>query len=256
MTRRPGLATTFLALVLSGCFGPQRLAPLEDLNATAPESYEVKSGDTLFAIAWRYGLDYREIAAWNRLDSPDRIYAGQTLRLRPAAGTAAPSIDLVGRSLARTSPPPASPPTPAPRVPPAASTSRNPSASRPARTVEALSWQWPAEGEVARDFRPEVPGRKGIQISGRAGEVVRAASPGLVVYSGSGLPGYGRLIIVKHSDTLLSAYGYLGRITTKEGERVAAGQKIAEMSGGNRPLLHFEIRRNGKPVNPLKYLPG
>jgi lipoprotein NlpD len=123
--------------------------------------------------------------------------------------------------------------------------------------VMQKAWSWPMEGKVIRAYQPDMPGGKGIEIVGTLGQAVRAASLGEVVYSGSGLPGYGRLIIVKHSDNLLSAYGYLGRIFVKEGDKVEKGQSIAELgsSGENRPVLHFEIRQDGKPVNPLQFLP-
>jgi lipoprotein NlpD len=126
------------------------------------------------------------------------------------------------------------------------------------RMVGDAIWRWPTSGSVVRDYEPDVPGGKGIQISGELGQLVRAASPGQVVYSGSGLPGYGRLIILKHSDDLLSAYGYLGKIFVEEGDNVQSGQSIAELgtSNENRPILHFEIRRDGKPVNPLDFLPS
>jgi lipoprotein NlpD len=124
--------------------------------------------------------------------------------------------------------------------------------------VGDVVWRWPTSGSVIRDYEPDVPGGKGIQIRGELGQLVRAASPGQVVYSGSGLPGYGRLIILKHSDDLLSAYGYLGKIFVEEGDKVQLGQSIAEIgtSNENRPILHFEIRRDGKPVNPLDFLPS
>jgi lipoprotein NlpD len=119
-----------------------------------------------------------------------------------------------------------------------------------------IRWQWPVEGRVLAEFSPE-RGSKGIDIDGREGAEVRAAAPGRVVYAGDGLRGYGNLVIVKHNDTLLSAYAHARRLLVEEGARVEAGQAIAELgaTGADRPKLHFEIRRNGQPVDPLRLLP-
>jgi lipoprotein NlpD len=125
-------------------------------------------------------------------------------------------------------------------------------------TQERKGWSWPAQGEIVSGFNPSVPGRNGIRISGREGQSVKAAFPGQIVYTGSSLPGYGTLIIVQHPGGLLSAYGYLGRLYVKEGDKVEKGQTIAELAAGNdnRAALHFEIRKDGQPVNPLGYLPS
>jgi lipoprotein NlpD len=201
----------------------------------------------------RYDLDYKQLAQWNQLDSPDLIYAGQRLRLRP------PGASNSSRSSTATQR----------RTPTEQSTHNQPlvptTVQQPTglhsntakRIVDQRTWLWPTNGEVLRRYQPEVPGGKGIQIGGLAGQPVRAAASGKVVYSGSGLPGYGRLIIVQHSGTLLSAYGYLGEIFVNEGENVTSGQSIAVLGLGreNRPMLHFEIRRDGQPVNPLSFLP-
>ncbi len=130
----------------------------------------------------------------------------------------------------------------------------------PARDRQATSsrnWLWPIQGQVVLGYNPALPGRKGIKISGKPRQAVRAAAAGRVVYAGSGLPHYGRLIILKHRDNLLSAYGHLGKILVKEGETIRSGQTIAKLGvGKTNPVLHFEIRRNGKPVNPLNFLPA
>lgn len=241
---------------LLGC-AARTPAPVQEGSRGVPDTYVVVRGDTLSAIAWRYELDWQDVARWNRLRNPDLIYPGQRLLLRPAGSSAQPVV-----ASASPSPPPApqakAPPRarePVPREAPASEGMPTPAGERVAQDVK---WRWPTEGKVVRSFKPEVPGRKGIQIGGDLGQAVRPASSGRVVYSGSGLPGYGRLIIVKHSDTLLSAYGYLGEIFVSEGDRVTWEQPIAEMGTGNdnRPVLHFEIRQNGKPVNPLQFLPG
>jgi murein DD-endopeptidase MepM/ murein hydrolase activator NlpD len=124
------------------------------------------------------------------------------------------------------------------------------------RADSSRNWLWPVQGKVVLGYNPALPGRKGITISGKPRQAVRAAAAGRVVYAGSGLPHYGRLIILKHRNNLLSAYGHLGKILVKEGETIRSGQTIAELGvGKTNPVLHFEIRRNGKPVNPLNFLP-
>lgn len=260
--------------LLTGCSGS--IAPVFERWGPIPESYVVVSGDTLSVIAWRYGLDYRQIAEWNRLRSPHLIYPGQHLWLRPPPGqqqrvarSAGSRVVSRRESVLKSNPrptldtPPTMPePTLSPQSPGISLPNRSALTSNPAavtqRQVDDMFWRWPTRGSIVSDYRPDIPGGKGIQISGEFGQPVRAASPGQVVYSGSGLPGYGRLIILKHSDRLLSAYGYLGRILVKEGDNVDAGQSIAELgaSNENRPILHFEIRQDGKPVNPLNFLPS
>ncbi|MEZ5584332.1 MAG: peptidoglycan DD-metalloendopeptidase family protein [Candidatus Competibacteraceae bacterium] len=231
-----------------GCTTSSWVAPTDQ---DVPAGYRVKRGDTLSTIAMRYDLDYKELADWNQLDSPDLIYAGQWLRLRPPGASDRTS----------TAPQRRTPPTQPSRSEGLVRTTvQQPTglhSNKAKRVVDQRTWLWPTDGEVLRRYQPEVPGGKGIQIGGVAGQPVRAAASGQVVYSGSGLPGYGRLIIVKHSGKLLSAYGYLGEILVKEGEEVTSGQSIAVLGIGreNRPMLHFEIRRDGQPVNPLSFLP-
>ncbi len=266
--------------LVSGC--GNSFAPVFERLRPVPESYVVGYGDTLSSIAWRYGLDYHKIAEWNQLDSPNLIYPGQRLWLRPAPiGLAettihsSPSMASARSTVSKPNPVPAS--QPRVRLRSTVMPTRSTSSSEPILTTQPPSqpvnlnetsiaqrvvgdvvWRWPTSGSVIRDYEPDVPGGKGIQIRGELGQLVRAASPGQVVYSGSGLPGYGRLIILKHSDDLLSAYGYLGKIFVEEGDKVQLGQSIAEIgtSNENRPILHFEIRRDGKPVNPLDFLPS
>jgi lipoprotein NlpD len=214
--------------------------------------YTVKGGDTLYSIAWQLGLSYRELAALNAIRSPYTIYAGQRLRVRAATPKAA-----VSRPLTPKPGPVASPlPAPTPPIPPTPPTP-------PARAMEEPmpaavdNWVWPAQGKLLRGFRADSPGKKGIDIGGRRGQPVMAAAGGKVVYTGSGLVGYGRLIIIKHNESLLSAYGHNSKLLVKEGDRVKAGQVIAKMgnSGTADTRLYFEIRKDGKPVNPLRYLP-
>lgn len=215
----------------------------------------MQRGDTLYAIAWQSGVDYRLVAAWNGIRPPYRIYPGQTLRLVPPVAARTPPAPPPTRPKPRPvpkTPVAALPPAPPP-PPPSASPPPSPAASKPQRLV----WRWPAQGRVVAAFKADDPLRKGIKIAGRSGDPIRSAEAGRVVYSGSGLIGYGRLIIVKHNDNYLSAYGHNREILVTEGDQVTKGQKIAEMGTANNgePLLHFEIRRDGKPVDPLRLLP-
>ncbi len=241
-----------LGLAAAGCASSDHIAG----DGDRPAEHIVARGETLSAIAFRYGLDPAELARLNNIGNPDRILVGQRLVLGPDGGSgwtpgegrapaAAPRKSAGSTALARRV---AGPST----APARASEADN------AALARAGSWHWPARGVVSKGFDAEVPGRKGIQIDAGLGQPVSAALGGEVVYQGSGLPGYGRLIIVKHSESLLSAYGYLGRILVGEGDRVSAGQAIGEVgtSPENRPGLHFEIRQNGRAVDPLRFLPG
>lgn len=247
------------ALLMAACAGgglaPVRESP--EKSAGKPEYHVVRRGDTLYAIAWRYGYDYRQLAQWNGIRPPYVIYPGQRLRLgagtgRPASPGAQPggsSKPTVGKTARQTAPSRTEKP-------------KDGSASRPVVSVppnrsDRIVWQWPADGKIVRAFDSEQPGRKGVAIAGRLGQPVRAAAPGKVVYSGSGLVGYGQLIIVKHNETYLSAYGFNRKLLVQEEDEVRGGQVIAEMgtNGTDGPMLHFEIRSNGKPVDPLRYLP-
>jgi lipoprotein NlpD len=274
-------------------------------------SYVVAKGDTLYSIAFRKGVDFRDLAQWNRVSAPYTIWPGQRLTLSPAhgstlpaepphVGTAAPlpaHPSSVTASSARTAPAAGAPvfepvradgsatasmPTAATHVtaiparpavsaaspvvpvagvpvpvkalpPPAAPASLAPG---PSRAVSGVKWAWPADGTLASRFRSgdAIPG---IEIAGKPGAPIRAAADGVVVYSGNGLVGYGELVIIKHNDSFLSAYGHNSKRLVKEGQRVSAGQVIAEMgsSGASRTELEFQIRKDGNPVDPLGYLP-
>jgi lipoprotein NlpD len=209
----------------------------------------VQRGDTLYSIAFRNGLNVNDMAAWNGLGPPFTIYPGQRLRLlppQPGAATTRPSPSL-----------------PAAPAPPAATTaaSNGPATTTlptvPAIVPNALRWQWPTDGAVIASFAAGDPTRQGVDIAGKEGQPVRAAADGVVVYSGAGLVGYGELIIIKHDEHWLSAYGHNRARLVNEGQRVQAGEVIAEMghSGASRDMLHFEIRFDGKPVDPARYLP-
>lgn len=213
----------------------------------------VRAGETLYGISFRFGLRYQDVAAWNGIGDPYNIEIGQRLRLRP-----------VGSMPAAPRPYPPSPNAPRPATPSPGnitSTPVTPIAPSPARPsapgIAAPSWRWPTQGQVIGRYVSGDQTQQGINIAGSAGQPVLAAADGIVVYSGAGLVGYGELIIIKHSDEWLSAYAHNRRRLVAEGSRVKSGDFIAEMgkTGAIREMLHFEIRRNGKPVDPLSFLP-
>jgi lipoprotein NlpD len=308
MTRvaRALLAATVVAL--AGCIARPRAVVVERSyappaprstpaaprgNASASRSdYLVERGDTLYGIAFKRGVDFRDLARWNSIPAPYTIYPGQRLRIgdRVAAAPPRPSTPVSNNPPPRTvsTPPRATPSTPVfvpvePRTPVAATPANaaTSSASIPAapvapvtapptpppsvatlppggvRTAEGLAWRWPASGQIVSRYVAGDPTRQGVNVAGSAGQPVYAAGSGEVVYSGSGLIGYGELIIIKHSDVYLSAYGHNRKRLVSEGQRVVAGQQVAEMgrSGAARDMLHFEIRKNGKPIDPLPMLP-
>lgn len=214
-------------VVLSGCGGTR-------WDQAPREEHIVRSGETLYTIAWRYGKDHRDLARWNRLGDGSLIYPGQVIRLTPPPGVRSASAS---RPSASTAPAPKRTPPKAPSDPPP-------------------SWVWPTRGRVVADFGARPGSGTGVLIGGRLGQPVVSAADGRVVYSGSGLMGYGRLIIIKHNETFLSAYGHNASLLVREGETVRRGQRIATMGEGpgQEPRLHFEIRRNGVPVDPQSHL--
>lgn len=206
----------------------------------------VQRGDTLYGVAFRNGIDFRDLATWNGIGAPYTIYPGQRLRLYPSSGG---TVAATGASPATTA-------TARPK-PAAVSVPGKPVAAQAAPANSGVSWRWPADGAVIGRFAAGDATKQGVDIAGSSGQPVRAAGDGVVVYSGGGLVGYGELIIVKHSEAWLSAYGHNRTRLVNEGQNVKAGQQIAEMgrSGAARDMLHFEIRYNGKPVDPQLYLP-
>lgn len=230
MNRAGPIVVLMICLGSAGCTSGQ-------WTRWEPDSYTVRKGDTVYGIAWRYGIDYRELARWNHLDREYGIYPGQVLVLHPPAGS--------GSAVVRPSAP-------------SATTARTAKpAPRPATRDPSPSWAWPAPGPVIAAFGSSSSG-KGVDIGGGNKSDVYAAADGSVVYSGSGLIGYGQLIIVKHNNTFLSAYGHNSELLVSQGDKVGKGQRIARMGEGpgKRPMLHFEIRIDGKPVDPLIYLPA
>jgi lipoprotein NlpD len=209
-------------------------APVMDLSTVEAipraGTHRVIQGETLYSIAWRYGLDYRYLAQRNHIASSYTIRVGQIIYLRGQAYVSHPSSHTQQRihSVA---------------IAPMQREEREPN-------YLTSGWMWPAKGRVVRTFTPTT---RGIDIANHAGEPIRAAASGKVVYSGNGLRGYGNLIIIKHNNLYLSAYAHVRQVSIKEGEYVRKGQKIAEMgnTGSDKVILHFEIRKAGKPVNPI-----
>jgi len=223
---------------------------------------QVQRGETLYGIAFRNGIDVRDLAAWNRIGPPYTIYPGQSLRLYPRTGSTVATGNagriVPGPSQLPSTPTPARPAPPRATAPTVTPTPTPTPAATPATpAASGIAWRWPAEGQLLSRYVAGEPTKQGIDIAGNGGAPVRAAGDGVVVYSGSGLVGYGELIIIKHNDAWLSAYGHNRNRLVNEGAVVKAGQQIAEMgrSGAARDMLHFEVRHNGKPVDPLTYLP-
>jgi lipoprotein NlpD len=270
-SRAKSILPVLLLVMLAGCASRAPSPPA--VAAHVPGTHVVQREETLYRIATRHGLDWRDVARRNGIGPPYLIYPGQRLRLTGAAALD-PQAALPERAAAP--PPVAAPPTPHQPPPPpipgrsvspppsgtaaqAATRTQPPpsSATAPAGSGAAPRWQWPADGPIVRPFSNSSVTRRGIAIGGRRGDDVRAAAAGEVVYAGSGLVGYGRLIIIKHDARFISAYGHNEALLVREGERVAAGQSIAQLgaSGADSPMLHFEIRVDGTPVDPTRYLP-
>jgi lipoprotein NlpD len=232
---RTGLALVLLVFLITGCAG---LPPIYTV-AGGTGTYVVRKGDSLYSIAFRYGLDYKSLARINRIRPPYTIYTGQSLRLRGSAKL--PKKD--GGPVATQS-----------------SSKQLSKASKAPRGPSAVvaSWRWPLKGGVINRFSLVQPVNKGIDIAGGVGDTVTVAADGVVVYAGGNLRGYGQLVIVKHNDSFLSAYGNNEKMLVQEGEKVKAGKPIARVGKtvANDVMLHFEIRVDGKPVDPLKYLPA
>jgi lipoprotein NlpD len=234
----------------------------------------VRKGDTMYRLAVENGVSPLDLAMWNRIPPPYTIYPGQRLRLSPPRVASVPTPARPAQPAASTTKPPvtstAKPPAGAgttasaqvgaPAAGSTAAGSKPPAVTPtppPAVAQAAFVWRWPADGSIVGRFSASDPTKQGIDIAGLSGAPVRAAADGVVVYSGAGLVGYGELIIVKHSEQWLSAYGHNRARLVNEGQRVKAGEQIAEMgrSGAARDMLHFEIRYNGKPQDPLLALP-
>ena len=259
------LLASLLAACQSANFAPVHERQSPPLHR--PDHYRVVSGDTLYSIAFRYGLDVRGLARANQIARPYTIFPGQRLVLReasaPAVASTRQSASQPARQQAASSKPSTRPapkpvvkPKPSPK-PVAASpkpAANKPSANKPLANKPVKQWLWPTEGKVVRRFTSGRRVHNGIDIGGRSGQSILATADGTVVYAGNGLVGYGNLLIIKHNDTFLSAYGHNKKLLVKEGDRVGQGDKIATMgdSGTTSVKLHFEIRQNGRPIDPLR----
>ena len=287
------IATLGCILAISSC-STRTAATVQDRSASTRKPTaafrDVRSGDTLYSIAWESGRDYRELAAWNGIESPYVIKVGQRIRLFPPAAEERPATETGYRVVAKgdtlygiasalgvryqdlaawngIEPPYTLAPgqrlrtAPVPAATTAKPSARSTDTKKPpdadiTEGARALTWRWPAEGAIIARFAPN-DATKGIDIAGTAGQPIHAAAPGKVVYQGSGLRGYGQLIIIKHNADFLSAYAHCAAIYVQEGSVIQPGQRIAAMgsTGTDRVKLHFEIRRRGIPVDPLEHLP-
>ena len=309
---RIAIVAVALVFAVSGCMTQKAKAPVDDRRPTAaapkplavepalaapPSTYTVKPGDTLYSIALSHGIDYRDLARWNKLDDPTKMKVGQALRIVPteedsavqigaargnaplesrpldgsAATAAAPAAK--GSAAMKTSPKALRMPyseenlaqlskgdapvaTPKPAPVPVAVEPRPAEPVKPGeRDPDAIDFIWPHRGKVLAAFAE--PSSKGVDIGGKLGDPVVAAAQGKVMYVGTGIRGYGKLIVIKHDNGFNSVYAHNREILVKEGQSVTRGQKIAELgdSDADAPKLHFEIRKSGKPVDPLRYLP-
>ena len=244
-----------------------------------PEFHTVRKGDTLYSIALDYGLDYRELAQWNAVTETSVISIGQQLRLSPPTGAPSAGVPLksapvvqarpldgtpvaAGDASTKTEPRAVRAPYSDQTYAQMASVKPDPSPRTDTATVpgandeDRIAWGWPASGKVIRSFS-ESPNQRGISIAGKLGQPVHASASGRVIFSGTGIRGFGKLIVIKHNNTFLSVYAHNNELLVKEGQNVAKGQKIAEMGStdADQVRLHFEIRRLGKPVDPIKLLP-
>ncbi len=217
----------------------------------------VVSGDTLYSISWNYNLDYKAVARWNAIKAPYVIYPGQSLRL--IAHTR--KEEAQKKAVVKKTVPPDKKDKGKKTVVKKSETVKKgtkrgePEKREPVKSARKINWQWPTTGKLVKSSSPI--SKKGLDIAGKKGQLIKASASGNVVYSGSGLLGYGRLIIIKHNETYLSAYAHNSVLMVKEGDSVSSGQQIARMGqdGNGQVLLHFEIRKNGNPVDPATYLP-
>jgi lipoprotein NlpD len=268
-----GAVALMTACVLSGCANKTRQAPVDERSSQVSRPavkplpgaentgkagyYTVKPGDTLIRIGMDNGQTWRDLVRWNNLENPNLIETGQVLRIAPPAPEVTAAKPATASAAASS---PAASAGVAPAMPAASAASAaagvKPAAPVAAEAEEAVNFQWPTRGNLIAGF--DEAKNKGLDIAGKAGDPVLAAADGRVVYAGAGLRGYGNLIIVKHNNTYLTAYAHNQTLLVKEDQAIKRGQKIAEMgnSDADQVKLHFEIRRQGKPVDPAKYLPA
>ncbi len=248
----------FMAFAVAACGGIEAVPVInKSPHRVIPDAYKVKQGDSIYKIAWAFGVDYGDVAKWNGLKEPYRLSPNQVVYLKQRTSESSGLSQSAGSQ-------PADQPESQPLVV-ANEIPEKPAVITPSAVVAAgkkvsfssnpSKWNWPAEGKLTGKFNP-ASGNNGIQISGQSGSAVKATAAGEVVYAGEGLRGYGKLIILKHSNEFLSAYAHNESFGVREAQAVKSGEQIATMgsSGANIPMLHFEIRKAGKPVDPLRYL--
>lgn len=280
--------TLVLCVLLTAC--TSTTAPVVDgwkqTRTAEISNYRVQPHDTLYSIAWAFGVDYRDLARYNNLREPYAVKPGQVLRMSKAKTVPAPAKPaetqpavIVAAAPAASAPVTSTQPQSTAKSPASSQTKSTPqntdkaaatktTESKPTETkaaetttavaavpVSRSGWKWPTQGRVVRGFSKASGGNRGIDIAGRMGQPVVAANAGKVVYAGSSLPGYGNLIIIKHNDNELSAYAFNKVMMVKEGQAVNSGETIAQMGQNDKgkAILHFEIRQSGKPVNPMSY---
>jgi len=240
----------FVLTLISGCQTGVGFIPvysLGDRSSTPVQYHLVHKGDTLYSIAFRYGLDYKVIARANGISKPYTIFDGQKLKISKVSYKRVSASRKKSKSEKRRQ-----------KAVVKSRDKESPRHTLPKSQYAKLKWRWPIDGEVVKGFSLTGKVNKGVDIRGKLGESVHNAADGVVVYAGGGLRGYGKLVIVKHNDHFLSAYGHNRVILVKEGEKVKGGQIVAEIgsSDSNQEILHFEIRKDGKPEDPLIYLPN
>lgn len=238
MILKTEIALMIIVSMISGCQHSPVTTPVS--NVGEKDKYHiVRSGDTLYSIAWRYGRDYKSLARANKIASPYTIFVDQKIAIRDKSETTRKTAarEKKARKLTRVK------------------QTKAKQASSTISTNSTVKWRWPMNGAILKNFDGKI--NKGIDIAGEPGARVNAAADGVVVYAGGNLRGYGKLVIVKHNDHFLSAYGNNREIRVREGEDVKAGQMLAEAGRGssNAEMLHFEIRQDGKPKDPIGYLP-
>jgi lipoprotein NlpD len=244
---------------------PKTVAPVPEPEIAVTQSpaadsdkrqglYRVRPGDTLYSISRSQGVEVGDLIAWNSLPQPYTISSGQSLKLY-SSGEKNEIVTPIPEDSRYSDEKKVEPAVPAADADNKKQTTQ-PVSTKKTKKAEGLDWQWPVEGKITQTFAPSDPARRGIKIAGKTGTQITAAGDGEVVYSGDGLVGYGQLIIIKHNRTFLSAYGHNQKRFVKEGDKIKRGAVIGTMGQlKSKSLLHFEIRRSGKPVDPMKYLP-
>lgn len=249
-----------IVLLLQGCMAgnrytygyytgktPPATANAAELPQRLGNVHIVAKGETLYSIAFACGEDVRTVAAWNHIRPPYTIYPNQVIRLTaPPVAPTPPTRTVTKRPIQTTT-----------NIRANTYSSAHHNVKSKTINSQKISWQWPTKGKIISVYSAKDSGKKGLDIAGKSGQPIYAAASGVVVYSGSGLRGYGQLIIIKHNDTYFSAYAHNRRLLVKDDQKVNKGQHIADMGSteADRPLLHFEVRRDGKPVDPMRYLP-